>query len=113
MAALSAGRNTSLDTRNRIALDLGGPLRVDRFHKPDDPKIKRQIRNIEEVSVLAEVRTGWEKQTARHPGFVDAVEIAELRDRLAGRVDNDDLVGLISRDPEVVVRIYHEDIGSV
>ena len=44
---------------------------------------------------------------------VDAVEIAELGDHLAGLVDDDDLVFLIGANPNVVVAVDHDPVRGV
>src|SRR5437870_2362800 len=40
-------------------------------------------------------------------------EVAQLRDRATGWVDNDDLVGLVRRHPEIVVLIDDQAVGAV
>ena len=44
---------------------------------------------------------------------IDAVEVAELGDDAAGRIDDDDLVGLVRRDPQIVARVDDEAVGAV
>lgn len=116
MAVIIVGqaRDNRPDPRDGVVLGLRSPLRVDRHvRRVEQPKIERQVRDVEEVSVFAEVGARRKYQSVRHAGFIETVEIAELGDRLAGRINDDDLIGLVGRDPDIVVRIEHEAVGAV
>ena len=63
--------------------------------------------------VVAEGQARREKQTAYDAIIIYSIKIAKLRDHLAGLVDNDDVVFLIGADPEIVLAIDCNPVGSV
>src|SRR5207237_8927180 len=75
--------------RDRVALDLIGPLGIDRLNIWRDAqlKIEGQIGHIERPPIETERRACREQQPLRDAVLVDAVEIAELGENLAGLVD--------------------------
>src|SRR5438093_2424125 len=54
-----------------------------------------------------------ERESSRPPPSVDPAEVAQLRHHATGWVENDDLVGLVRRHPEVVVLVDDQAIGAV
>src|ERR1043166_2539994 len=89
------------------------PLRVHRLSEAEESQVEREIRNIERFPIRAKRGACWEEQAMRHAILVHAGEIAELGDRLAGLVDDDDLVRLVGRGPDIVMRVDDDAIGAV
>src|SRR6516225_9002229 len=97
-------RNARGQPRDAVARHLAGPLRVDRLSDADRAQIQFQVGHQQRCAVLAEGGACRKQQSLRH-SIHDAIEVAELGDRLAGRIDHYDLVGLIGGDPDIVVGI--------
>src|SRR5215831_1726359 len=93
-------RNARAQLGDAVALDLGRPLRVYRLGDADRGEIQLQIGHEQPFAVLAEGGARRKQQAARYAVLADAVEVAELGDRLAGGVDHHDLVRLVGRDPD-------------
>src|SRR5690348_17079316 len=93
-------REMAIDLAHRVARHLRSPLRIDGRKSEYRPQIEREIGDQHRLA--AEYQTGREQQSSRRAFVVDPVEIAELGDRLAGRIDDDDFVRLIGDDPDVV-----------
>ena len=77
------------ELRDRVALDLIGPLGIDRLNiwRDGQSQIEGQIGHIERPPIETERRACREQQPLRDAVLVDAVEIAELGENLAGLVD--------------------------
>src|SRR5579871_1284671 len=108
-------RDDGGNRRHRVALDLQGPVRIDRRVGAGVGQIQRQVRDIERMAVLAESRARRKQKAPGDAVAVDAVEVAELGDHLRHdlaadrvfrlRIDDDDLVFLIGADPDVAVLV--------
>src|SRR5215510_8093057 len=110
---LSERRNARPKLRDSEAFHLGNPLRIDRLHQLEQPQIERQIGHVNDPLVPAEYKARRKEQAARRAVPGDAIEVAKLGDGLAGRVDDDDLVRLVRRHPDVVVLVDGEPISTV
>ena len=89
-----------MDAGDRVPLHLLSPLRIDRLRQVETPQIERQVRHVDEVVHHDEACR--EEQAVGRALAIDAVEIAQLGDHPAGRIDDDDLVRLVRGDPQVV-----------
>src|SRR5438445_11153840 len=69
------------------------------------------VRDVDELAVAHEA--GGDRESSRPPPSVDPAEVAQLRHHATGWVENDDLVGLVRRHPEVVVLVDDQAIGAV
>src|SRR5581483_3572771 len=94
----------------RIPRDLGGPLAVHRLLPGDRPQVEGQIGDINPIAATHEARR---EEKADRTATAYAVEVAELRDGLARLVGDDDLVGLVRTDPDVVVLIDHQAVRAI
>src|SRR6266568_3733495 len=81
-------RDAPLDPGHRVRLHLLGPLGVDRL-ETEPGGVEGKIRDEHELAAEHEARR--EEEAARLPALADAVEVAQLRDRLARLVDDHDL----------------------
>src|SRR5262249_1256793 len=104
------------DLGDRVALHKIGPLRVNglrRWRAGGKSQVQRQVGHIKRPPVEAESGTRWEQQPLRYAVFIDAIEVAQLGKNLSGGIDNDDLVLLVGRDPDVILTIDPYTIGAV
>src|SRR5712691_3812078 len=103
-------RDAPLDPGHRVRLHLLGPLGVDRL-ETEAGGVEGKIRDEHELAAEHEARR--EEEAARLPALADAVEVAQLRDRLARLVDDHDLVRLIRAHPDVVLLVDREPVGPI
>src|SRR6266849_7523302 len=98
---------------DRVALYLQRPWRIDRGLCPREGQEQGQVRHVQSFAVQAEGQARREQEAAHQAAFADAVEIAKLRDHLAGLVEHDDVVFLIGADPEIVVVVDRNPVRRV
>jgi len=95
-------------------LDLEGPAGIDRDRRhASKGQVKCEIGDVEPALVRAELNTRRKQQALDRAVTGNAVEIALFRHDPATRIDDNDLVTLIGRDPQVVVRVHREPIGAI
>src|SRR5215470_3107655 len=80
-------RNARRKFRDRVALHRSDPLRINRLCQPEQSKVERQIGHVKNLLVAAEYEASRKEQAVCRAILGDAIEVAKLGDRLAGRVD--------------------------
>ena len=105
-------RYVLLDFRDRVELHLSGPRPIDRPQgRPKRANIEREVGDQDVVAV--EYQAIRPEKTDGRTVLVDPAEVAELGDHPALlRLEHHDLVGLIARDPEVVVLVDDDPVRS-
>src|SRR6185437_3780395 len=106
-------RNLRADARYGVGLNLVRVVRNDGLGARGEAQIEREVADDEGAPVRTEGRARREEQALRHAIPVDAVEIAELGERLAGGINDDDLVALIGADPDIALAVDSDAIGAV
>ena len=105
-----------VDLGHGPVLDLSRPGRIDRYVlglAGRYAQIKREVGYVQRLLVAAESGTRRKKQALGRAVIDESVEIAKLSDDLAGLVDDDDLVRLVGRHPEIVVTVEHKPVRTV
>ena len=105
-----------VDLGHGPVLDLSRPGRIDRHVGGiigGDAQIEREVGYEQRLLVAAEIGSCRKKQALGRAIIDEFVEIAKLSDNLAGLVDDDDLVRLVGRHPQIVVTVDHEPVRAV
>src|SRR4051794_3496576 len=108
--SVADARNAGANARYGLRLDLRGPLTVDGLRSANARQIERKVGDVDPVALPDQARR--EQQPDGRAVPIDAVEVTELGDDLAGLVDDHDLVGLVGRDPDVVVLVEDQAVGT-
>jgi hypothetical protein len=111
--AIAERRDLCTQPRDGEVLDLERPAGIDRGLRAGKGQVEREIRSVDEFAVKAESRARRKQQAARCAIVGNAVEIAELGDDFAARIDHHDLVLLIGVDPEIVLGVDRDAVGRV
>ena len=95
-------------------LDLARPAGIDRDRRhAGKGQVQREIGDVEPALVRAELDARRKQQALDRAVTGNAVEIALFRHDPATRIDDNDLVTLIGRDPEVIVRVDREPVRAI
>jgi hypothetical protein len=111
--AIAERRDLCAQPRDGEVPDLERPAGIDRGLRAGKGQIEREIRSVDEFAVKAESWARRKQQAARRAIVGNAVEIAELGDDFAARIDHHDLVLLVGIDPEIVIGVDRDAVGRV